>query len=162
MELLNLKIRDIETKDHPHLHCIIPSGGITEKGKWKRPKGKKHFMFSVRALSSKFKLKFLHHLVALFRAGKLRLPPKEVMWNSGAKFYATKRKLYLKKWVVYAKESFGGAEQVLEYLGRYTHRIAISNYRILMVTSTHVTFKYLDKKKKATATETITGEEFIL
>ncbi|MBL4649857.1 MAG: IS91 family transposase [Aureispira sp.] len=147
---------------HPHLHCIIPSGGITEKGKWKTSKGKKHFMFSVRALSSKFKQKFLHHLVALFKAGKLRLPPKDMMWNSVSKFYATKRKLYLKKWVVYAKESFGGAEQVLEYLGRYTHRIAISNYRILKVTSTHVIFKYLDRKKKSTARETVTGEEFIL
>jgi hypothetical protein len=147
---------------HPHLHCIIPSGGITEKGKWKASKGKKHFLFSVRALSSKFKQKFLHHLVALFRGGKLRLPPNDMRWNSGAKFYATKRKLYLKKWVVYAKESFGGAEQVLEYLGRYTHRIAISNYRILTVTSTHVTFKYLDRKKKATAIETVTGAEFIL
>jgi hypothetical protein len=81
-----------------------------------RPKGKKHFMFSVRALSSKFKQKFLHHLVALFRAGKLRLPLKEIMWNSGAKFYETKRKLYLKKWVVYAKESFGGAAQVFEVI----------------------------------------------
>jgi hypothetical protein len=64
--------------------------------------------------------------------------------------------------VVYAKESFGGIDQVLECLGRYTHRIAISNYRILKVTDRHVTFRYLNRKKQETATETIAGEQFIL
>ena len=62
----------------------------------------------------------------------------------------------------HAKESFGGVDQVLEYLGRYTHRIAISNYRILKVTDSHVTFRYLNRKKQQSATETIAGEQFIL
>ena len=147
---------------HPHLHCIIPAGGINKRGEWKRSKGKNNFMFSVRAMSSKFKQKFLHHLVALFKSGKLRLPPKDRAWNSAKKFYQSKHKLYQKNWVVYAKESFGGPDQVMEYLGRYTHRIAISNYRILKVTEESVTFRYLNRKKKQTATETITGERFIL
>ena len=147
---------------HPHLHCIIPSGGINEEGVWKSSKGKQNFLFSVRALSSKFKQKFLHHVVALFKAGKLLLPPNDLRWNSAQKFYQTKRKLYLKKWVVYAKPSFGGAEQVLEYLGRYTHRIAISNYRILELRTKHVTFSYLDRKRGTVGIERIREEEFVL
>jgi len=147
---------------HPHLHCIIPGGGINKQGEWKTTKGKQDFLFSVRALSSKFKKKFLHHLVGLQKSENLRLVPKDEHWSSAKKFYETKRKLYSKKWVVYAKESFGGVDQVLEYLGRYTHRIAISNYRILKVTNSHVTFKYLNRKRQETATETITGEQFIL
>ena len=63
--------------------------------------------------------------------------------------------------IVYAKEAFGGPEQVLEYLGRYTHRIAISNYRIIAMSDTHVTFRYLDRKAKTTNTKSIEGEEFI-
>ena len=147
---------------HPHLHCIIPGGGINTQGEWKTTKGKKDFLFSVKALSSKFKMKFLHHLVALQKSGKLRQVPKDEHWGSVKKLYETKRKLYSKKWVVYAKESFGGVDQVLEYLGRYTHRIAISNYRILKVTDSHVTFRYLNRKKQQSATETIAGEQFIL
>ena len=119
-------------------------------------------MFSTRAMSSKFKQKFLHHLVAFFKSSKLRLPPKDSSWNSAKKFYQSKRSLYQKNWVVYAKESFGGPEQVMEYLGRYTHRIAISNYRILKVTEESVTFRYLNRKEKQTATETVSGEGFIL
>jgi len=147
---------------HPHLHCIIPGGGINAKGEWKTTKGKNNFLFSVRALSSKFKKKFLHHLVGLQKSGKLRLVPKDEHWGTVKKFFETKRKLYNKKWVVYAKESFGGVEQVMEYLGRYTHRIAISNYRILKVTDRDVTFRYLNRKKQETATERISGEQFIL
>ncbi len=147
---------------HPHLHCIIPGGGINEQGAWKTPKGKSDFLFSVKALSSKFKKKFLHNLVGLQKSGKLRLVPKDEHWGTRKKFYETKRKLYTKNWIVYAKESFGGVEQVLEYLGRYTHRIAISNYRILKVTESHVTFRYLNRKNQKIATETITGEQFIL
>jgi hypothetical protein len=147
---------------HPHLHCIIPGGGINAQGAWKTSKGKKDFLFSVKALSSKFKKKFLHHLVQFQKSGKLELVPKDKHWATSKKFYQTKRKLYSKEWVVYAKESFGGVEQVLEYLGRYTHRIAISNYRIQKVTKSHVTFKYLNRKEQQTATETLTGEQFVL
>ena len=118
------------------------------------------------------------HLVELQKSGKLRLVPDDEHWGTAKRFYKMKRKLYLNKWVVcsafgaqhqpsavrftHAKESFGGVDQVLEYLGRYTHRIAISNYRILKVTNSHVTFRYLNRKKESTATETITGKQFIL
>ncbi len=147
---------------HPHMHCIIPAGGINESGNWKTSKGKADFMFHVKALSAKFKKTFLHHLVLLYKAGKLVLPPNNQQWKDGSSFYQTKAKLYDKDWVVYAKEAFGGPAQVIEYLGRYTHKIAFSNHRILKMDDSHVTFKYLDRKQNKTQFERMKGEDFIL
>lgn len=147
---------------HPHLHCIIPAGGIDKQGNWKTSKGDDDFLFSVKALSDKFKKKFLILLVELYKAGEITLlSDTDLAWSNATNFYATKSKLYNKKWVVYCKEAFGGPEQVLEYLGRYTHRIAISNYRIVKVDSTHVTFSYLDRKNNKTALRTVKGEDFV-
>ena len=146
---------------HPHIHCIIPSGGVNKKGEWKTSKGKDDFLFSVKALSEKFKKKFLILLTGLFKKGEIRLPAKDRYFNSVFNFYKQKQLLYDKKWVVYAKESFGGPEQVVEYLGRYTHKIAISNHRIVKVTDTHVTFRYLDRIKNKTELKTVTGGRFI-
>ena len=146
---------------HPHLHCIVPAGGIDEKGNWKTSRGKDDFLFSVKALSEKFKKKFLILLVELYKSGEINLIPKGELWNNATNFYATKSKLYNKKWVVYSKEAFGGPEQVLEYLGRYTHRIAISNHRIEKVDETHVTFRYLDRKNNKTAMRRVKGEDFM-
>jgi len=147
---------------HPHIHCILPGGGLTEKGEWKGTKGKADFLFSVAALSSKFKKKFLILLTALYKNGDLSIPDKDPLWNSATSFYKTKKALYKKDWVVYNKPSFKDHHQVFEYLGRYTHKIAISNHRIIKITDTHVTFRYLDRKKEASATRTLTGEKFIL
>ena len=97
----------------------------------------------------------------LYKKKALNIPAKDPKWNSPNDFYKTKSKLYNSKWVVYAKEAFGGPEQVLEYLGRYTHRIAISNYRIIAMSDTHVTFRYLDRAAKKNATKSIEGEQFI-
>lgn len=146
---------------HPHIHCIIPGGGLNKKGEWKTSKGKGNYLFSVKALSDKFKKKFLINLVFLYKKKTLKIPPKDTNWNSANAFYKTKSKLYITKWVVYAKEAFGGPKQVLEYIGRYTHRIAISNYRIISMSDTHVTFRYLDRKAKTTATKSIEGEKFV-
>ena len=118
-------------------------------------------MFNGQALPSKFKQKLLSLLIVLYKQGQLKTPPKDTFWNSKSSFYRTKSMLYDIDWVVYAKESFGGPQQVIEYLGRYTHKIAISNYRILKVTSTHVYFKYLDRKAEKTRVEKVTGERFI-
>jgi hypothetical protein len=146
---------------HPHIHCIIPAGGINNKGEWKNSKGEWNYLFSVKALSSKFKKKFLINLVKLYKKKALNIPSRDPKWNTANEFYKTKSKLYNSKWVVYAKEAFGGPEQVLEYLGRYTHRIAISNYRIIAMSDTHVTFRYLDRVANKTATKSIRGEQFI-
>jgi hypothetical protein len=147
---------------HPHIHCIIPSGGINTEGQWKSSKGKDDFLFSVKAVSSKFKKKFLHYLVVLYKTGQLILPPNNLLWSTPSSFYKTKRLLYDMDWVVYAKETFYGPQQVIEYLGRYTHRIAMSNHRILKVTDTHVTFSYLNRKNKCLEQQRLTGEDFIL
>lgn len=147
---------------HPHIHCIIPGGGITATGGWKTSKGKDDFLFSVEALSHKFKKKFLILLTGMYQEGKLSIPPKDSLWNSANAFYKTKKALYDKDWVVYTKPSFKDHRQVFEYLGRYTHKIAISNHRIVKVSDTHVTFRYLDRKKGATASLTLTGEAFVL
>lgn len=146
---------------HPHLHFIVPAGGVDNLGRWKTSKGKKDFLFSVQALSDKFKKKFLILMVELYKRGKINLLTKGHLWNTATDFYTTKSELYNKKWVVYSKEAFGGPRQVLEYLGRYTHRIAISNYRIIKVDSTHVTFRYLDRKNNKTAYRRVKGEDFM-
>ena len=153
---------DQQLQYHPHIHCIIPGGGINGKGSWKSSKGKDGFLFSVKALSSKFKKKFLILLTGMYQHEKLSIPPKDSLWNSANAFYKTKKTLYDKDWVVYAKPSFKDHNQVFEYLGRYTHKIAISNHRILEVSDTQVTFRYLNRKKEATETRTLSGEEFIL
>ena len=147
---------------HPHIHCIIPGGGIDKHGRWKTSKGQGNFLFHVKALSDKFKKKFIINLVQLYKEGSIKLPPNDPFWSSKNLFYQTKSKLYLKKWVVYNKEAFGGPQQVLEYLARYTHRIAISNHRIVKITKKEVTFSYLDRKNKVSKTKTVTGIQFIL
>ena len=146
---------------HPHIHCIIPAGGLDKDGNWKETKGKKDFLFSVKALSSKFKKKFLINLAELYKTNQIKIPNHALLWNTPSNFYHSKSILYNRDWVVYAKESFGGPQQVFEYLGRYTHRIAISNQRILKLDETHVTFKYLDRKNNQSKTKTVKGEDFV-
>lgn len=146
---------------HPHIHCIIPGGGINTKGEWKKSKGKGDYLFSVKAMSRKFSKKFIINLVAYYKANKLSIPSHDTHWKTPKAFYKTKSKLYELDWVVYAKEAFGGPGQVLEYLSRYTHRIAISNHRILCMNKTHVTFSYLDRKTNTTKTKQVKGEDFI-
>lgn len=111
---------------HPHIHCIVPSGGLTTLGKW-QPSRKKFFL-PVRVLSRKFRGMFLTLL-------KLQIP--EIEQN-------LVDLCYQKEWVVYCKPSFKNAPCVVEYLGRYTHRVAISNNRILKLENDTVTFKWRD------------------
>jgi len=102
---------------HPHLHCIVPKGGVTKAGYWKKGTGKNDFLFCVKALSIKFRGVFVAKL-------RKQLPEiKQEVYD----------KLFDKKWIVYAKPPFGKPENIIEYLGRYTHKIAISNYRILAI-----------------------------
>jgi predicted RNA-binding Zn-ribbon protein involved in translation (DUF1610 family) len=111
---------------HPHIHCIVPSGGLTALGKW-RPSRKKFFL-PVRVLSRKFRGKFLALL-------KLQMPNVDQHLLNLC---------YQKEWVVYCKPPFKDAACVVEYLGRYTHRVAISNNRILELKNDTVTFKWRD------------------
>lgn len=114
---------------HPHLHCIVPGGGIDGKGNWKKQLRSNKFLFPVKALSKVFRAKYVQQLR-----------------HKGATDKSIIESLFVKNWVVYAKRPFGGPRQVIEYLGRYTHKVAISNHRILQVDDNHVTFRYKDYK----------------
>lgn len=152
-----------QMRHHPHIHTIVPAGGLSKNGEWRSSKGKDDFLFSVKAMSSMFRGKLLANIHELVIQNKLILPYD---WRDQkgnlSPYYKLKDKLYKKDWVVYSKEAFAGPKQVLEYLARYTHKICITNYRILKVTKTHVTFKYYDRKKNVSQTKTITGKEFLI
>jgi len=107
-------------------------------------------------MSKLFRGKLLAGISQLHLNGKLKKSPS---MKSG--HYTTKNSLYNMNWVVYAKQAFGGPQQVLEYIGRYTHKICISNYRILNITQTHVTIRYTDRKANKSKTKTIPGEQFL-
>ncbi|HFD33317.1 MAG TPA: IS91 family transposase [Gammaproteobacteria bacterium] len=115
---------------HPHLHCIIPGGGITKSGRWKSTRSKGKYLFPRNALRVVFKGKFMSELKAMAKRGEINLPT------------SLREKLYGKNWVVYAKRPFMGPKAVIEYLGRYTHKVAISNYRLKKVTKTAVVFDW--------------------
>ena len=146
---------------HPHIHCIVPAGGITTDGKWKATKSDGNFLFPVKALAITFRGKFMEQLIRCFKSGELRLTGKLAHLQDSGAFWELKRSLYDKQWVVYAKDPFGNPASVLEYLARYTHRIAISNYRIIAVDNENVTFSYLDRKNNRKQTLTLPGEQFL-
>lgn len=139
---------DQQLKYHPHVHFIVPAGGIGKNGHWKSSRNNGGFLFDVKQLSSVFSARFAKKLRQLKQAGKIK---KQVP-----------RDLIKKPWVVYAKQAFGSPDSVVEYLGRYTHRVAISNARILEVTGTHVTFSWCNRKKGyKKEVSSIPGEEFL-
>lgn len=133
---------------HPHLHFIVPAGGIDENGEWVSSKSDGDFLFDVKHMSAVFSARFAEKLRKLKKKGEIcKFVPKDLIKNP---------------WVVYAKQAFGSPYSVVEYLGRYTHRVAISNARILKVTGTHVTFRWCDRANNyKTKTETITGVGFL-
>ncbi len=141
---------------HPHAHCIVPAGGLKSNGQWQHSKSRGDFLFHVKAMSRLFRGKFLASFHELYKNGQLKMTDQ-----MKADYKFTKNKLYKVGWVAYAKQAFGGPDQVLEYLGRYSHRICISNYRILDISKTHVTFRYPDSKTKKSKVKTIKGEAFL-
>jgi len=133
-------------KDHFHLHCLIPAGALSfDQSRW--VKARKNFLFRVENLSRVFRGKFLDLMTKAIRQGKLPSPTL---------------RLSNTEWVVYAKKPFASPQQVLDYLGRYTHRVALSNDRILCVKDGQVTFTYRDRKDKdRLKTMTLPAQEFI-
>ena len=134
--------------DHPHLHCIVPGGGLSEDGiEWMLPKKMtkdRDFFIHVNVISDLFKKKFLYYLKKAYKAGDLKFEGKIKPLGTKRAFQQLIDKLYSMKWVTYCKQPFGGPEQVLEYLGRYTHRVAISNSRIVKLEDGKVTFRWRD------------------
>jgi hypothetical protein len=143
---------------HPHLHCIIPAGGLSKQGKWKHTKTNGNYLFPVKALSIVFRAKYVHHL-----------RKNVLMYNAKNKIQVLLSKhiidsCFKKQWVVYAKRPFSGVNSVVEYLGRYTHKVAISNHRITTIdNTTHtISFNYKDYKEGAKKkTLTLDALEFI-
>ena len=132
---------------HPHLHCVVPGGGINYQGRWNQVNTSvngKVFLFRVENLSSVFRGKFIDGL-------QKKLPQEK-------RFI---RELYKTDWVVYAKEPFAGPEQVIEYLGRYTHKVAIGNHRLLNVDETGVRFRWRDYRDNQEKVMTLEGTEFL-
>jgi hypothetical protein len=132
---------------HPHLHCIVPGGGINYRGVWKQVNTSangKVFLFRVQNLSAVFRGKFISGL-------QKQLPqPQHFI-----------RQLRRTNWVVFAKDPFAGPEQVIEYLGRYTHKVAISNHRLLKVDGSGVTFRWRDYRDNQEKVMTLKGIEFL-
>jgi hypothetical protein len=129
---------------HPHLHCVVPGGGISpDSAKWVGCR-KKTFFLPVKVLGCRFRKVFLAHLREAFADGKLRFHGEMAGLAKPAAFEALCLRAERVKWVVHAKPPFGGSEQVLKYLARYTHRVAISNSRILSIECGKVTFLWKD------------------
>lgn len=127
--------------DHPHLHCVVPGGGLSFDGlRWVQ--GRKKFFIPVKVLSRKFRGKFLALLKEAYREGGLVLPGAAA--DAAASFQRLLDRLYAKEWVVYCKKPFASPEYVLRYLCLYTHRVAISNSRIVAFNNGGVTFKWRD------------------
>ena len=133
---------------HPHLHCIVPGGGVSKSGKWKPAKNKGKYLFNVKSMSSVFRAKY----VALLR--KSKVPIAQEIYDQ----------LFAKSWVIYAKQQFRSPKYVVEYLGRYTHKIAISNYRIKNIdkVARTITFDIKNYKKGGQKEQlTLKTKEFV-
>ena len=130
---------------HPHLHCIVPGGGINREGQWENSRTDGNFLFPVKALSKVFRAKYCAKLKA----------------KSPILYEEIRQDLWKKPWVVFAKKPFGNTKSVVEYLGRYTHKIAISNQRIKRVDNEKVTFTYKDYRVAGVKKQmTLTHQEF--
>ena len=145
---------------HPHIHCIIPGGGLSPIEKW--IDSRKKFFIPVKVLSRKFRGKFLFYLKQAYDDSKLSFYGNEQYLMNCNCFNKFMTAHYDKEWIVYCKPPFKNAAYVVEYLGRYTHRVAISNTRIVNVENGCVTFKWRDyKDNNKQKLMTVSAEEFI-
>jgi Putative transposase/Transposase zinc-binding domain len=130
-------------QSHPHVHCVVPGGGLSRDHKhWIH--SQQGFFLPVRVLSRVFRGKFVAGLKELFHKHRLQFFGACQHLADAKAFHAFLRTLFREDWIVYAKPPFGGPEHVLHYLARYTHRVAISNHRLLKVTDHDVTFRWKD------------------
>jgi hypothetical protein len=147
--------------DHFHLHCLVPAGALSIDQKRWSP-ARKNFLFPVKALSVVFRGKFLDLLTRAFARNKLLFVGQTACLANPVASRLLINALGKKPWIVYAKKPFGSPVHVLDYLGRYTHRVALSNDRILSARNGEVTFRYRDRKNQdRKKTMTLDAHEFI-
>jgi len=147
---------------HPHLHCIVPGGGISPDGDGWIGCKKKSFFLPVPVLRSRFRRLFLIYLKKAFQENRLKFHGEMAGLAQRAPFEALCQQVGRIKWVVFVKPPFGGPAQVLKYLARYTHRVAISNRRLVSMESGRVTFQYKDYADgNQTKIMTLDATEFI-
>ena len=146
---------------HPHVHCVIPAGGLLpDHNRWVHPRYP--FFLPVKVLSRVFRGKFLAGLKRAYQEGDLCLPGSLKPMTQERMFGSFLRSLFRQDWVVYAKPPFGGPQHVLHYLARYTHRVAISNHRLVDFTDGKVTFRWKDYAHgNKHRLMTVTAEEFL-
>lgn len=145
---------------HPHIHCLVPGGALVAGNQWLacRPR----FFLPVHVLSRLFRRLFLERLQAAYCAGRLRFSAALARLNDADVFAASIRELRRKDWIVYSKPPFGSPEHVLAYLGRYTHRVAIANSRIVSVDDNSVSFRWRDYRRgHAPRVMSLAPDEFI-
>jgi hypothetical protein len=136
---------------HPHIHCLVPAAGYTLDGKWKTIGMQGNFLYPVHQMSDAFKGKFLDSIKRALRKQ-----------NEYSLFYQQLELAYQTKWVVHCEPSMAGAEHVIKYLGQYTHRVAITNQRILNIADQKVTFLAKDYRDNASQKPvTLDGVEFL-
>ena len=150
--------------DHPHLHCIVTGGGLSrDERRWRYPKKLTNgdsFFVHVNVLSDLFKKKFMAYLTEAYDRGELTCKERPY-FRTKAEFRQFKNSLYKKKWVTYCKPPFSGAESVLDYLGRYVYRVAISNQRLIKLEDGKVVFKWRDYRDGREKVMRLDAFEFI-
>jgi len=147
---------------HPHVHCVVPTGGFSRnRHRWIRPKSAGFFL-PVKVLSRVFRGKFVEGLRRAYARGELNLGGATEPLRDPARWHTFVDALFRTDWVVYAKPAFGGPAAVLRYLGRYTHRVAISNHRLIAFDGERVTFRWKDYTHDGQwRTMTLTAMEFL-
>ena len=147
---------------HPHLHCLIPAGGLApDNSRWIATK-RHGFFLPVRVLSRMFRGKLLSFLKQSYRRSELCFPGKLTALSTPRAFYSLLESLRRREWVVYSKPPFGGPEHVLKYLARYTHRVAISNGRLISLENGQVRFRWRDSRhNNRSSTMRLEATEFI-
>lgn len=145
---------------HPHLHCVVPGGGLSfDQERWIQPK--RGFLLPVKILSRRFRRLLLAALERAYAAGDFLFCGELAHLRDPAAFARYLKPLARKDWVVYAKPPFGGPARVLEYLGRYTHRVAISNRRLLALQNGNVSYSWTDYRDSQQKVATVTAHEFL-
>ena len=147
---------------HVHWHFIVPGGGLTDDGQWRELPYNDRFLFPPKAMSKVIRARFIKLLRKAYNNGKIKIPDSEEPLHSPVMFEYFLNDLASDKWINYCKRPFGGPERALKYIGRYTHRVAISNKRLIDINDGKIRFVVKDSKNGgATEQMTLSAEEFI-